>query len=73
MDKAIADYTEAIRLNPACLTPYYLRGKACQQKDDKAKAEADFAQAKRLGYKAQPAGPSPSAQAARPQTQTTVK
>ncbi len=74
LDKAIADYTEAIRLNPACLTPYYLRGKAFQQEQDhKAKAEADFAQAKRLGYKAQPAGPSPSAQAARPQTQTTVK
>jgi len=49
-DKAIADYTEAIRLNPKYATAYYGRGYAYGQKGETAKAEADFAQAKKLGY-----------------------
>ena len=54
-DNAIADYTEAIRLNPnyteECL---YNRGKAYQAKGDTAKAEADFNKAKELGYEPEP-------------------
>ena len=44
--------THAIRLNPKDASAYYLRGWAYQQKGDKAKAEEEFAQAKKLGYKA---------------------
>jgi Flp pilus assembly protein TadD len=51
-DKAIADYTEAVRFDPKLGSAYYNRGFAYQRKSDKAKAEADFAQAKKLGYKA---------------------
>ena len=50
-DKAIADCTEAIRLDPKWAEAYYDRGSAYEKKGDKAKAEADFAQAKKLGYK----------------------
>jgi Flp pilus assembly protein TadD len=49
-DKAIADYTEAIRLNPQCAEAHYGRGVAYEKKGEKAKAEADFAQAKKLGF-----------------------
>jgi len=49
-DKAIADCTEAIRLDPASAVTYYVRGLAYEKKGDKAKAEADFAKAKKLGY-----------------------
>ena len=50
-DKAIADYNEAVRLNPKLARAYYHRGTAYEKKGEKAKAEEDLAQAKRLGYK----------------------
>jgi tetratricopeptide (TPR) repeat protein len=50
-DKAIADYTEAIRLNPRDADARHGRGLAYQKKGDRVKAEADFTEAKKLGYK----------------------
>ncbi len=50
-DRAIADYTEAIRLNPKAAWVYHFRGKAYEKKGEKGKAEEDFAQAGKLGYK----------------------
>ena len=50
--RRLPTYTEAIRLNPNYAKAYYNRGAAYEKKGDKAKAEADFAQAKKLGYKA---------------------
>ena len=51
-DKAITDYTEAIRLNQAkYAVAYNNRAIAYEKKGEKAKAEADFAEAKKLGYK----------------------
>ena len=50
-DKAIADYTEAIRLNSKLARAYYHRGEVYQAKGEKAKAEDDFATAKQLGYR----------------------
>ena len=50
-DSAIADFSEAIRLDPKSAEAYYGRGYAYARKGDKAKAEEDFAQAKKLGYK----------------------
>jgi tetratricopeptide (TPR) repeat protein len=52
-DKAIADFTEAIRLDPKAADAYYNRGNAYGHKGDTEKAKADFDQAKRLGYKPQ--------------------
>jgi tetratricopeptide (TPR) repeat protein len=51
-DNAIADYTEAIRLNPKYAEAYFGRGIAYGGNGDfdKAKAEEDFAQAKKLGF-----------------------
>ena len=49
-DKAIADCTEAIRLDPALLEAYFLRGLSYGKNGDKAKAKDDFAQAEKLGY-----------------------
>ena len=49
-DKEIADCTEAIRIKPDYAKAYYNRGAAYREKGDKAKAEADFAKAKELGY-----------------------
>lgn len=48
----IADLNETIRLDPKDADAYYYRGLAYQKKGDKAKADTDFAQAKKLGYKA---------------------
>ena len=53
-DKALADYSMAIWLNPKFAEAYYSRGLTYQKKGEKAKADEDFAQAKKLGYKAQP-------------------
>jgi len=50
-DKAIADFNEAIRLDPKDPQAYQNRGIAYEKKGEKAKAEEDFAQAKKLGYK----------------------
>ena len=49
-DKAIADCTEAIRLNPNYAAAYYIRGAAYEEIGDKAKAAADYAKAKQLGF-----------------------
>ena len=51
VDKSIAKYTEAVRLNPNFVVAYWGRGGCYKAKADKAKAEADFAQAKKLGFK----------------------
>ena len=50
-DKAITDYTEAIRLDPKYATAYNNRGIAYRHRGDTQKAQADFAQAERLGCK----------------------
>ena len=50
-DKAIADFSAAIRLNPKDAQAYQNRGVAYEKKGEKAKAEEDFAQAKNLGDK----------------------
>jgi Flp pilus assembly protein TadD len=51
-DKAIVDYSEAVRIAPNMARRYYGRGYTYWKKGDQSKAEADFAQAKKLGYKA---------------------
>jgi Flp pilus assembly protein TadD len=53
-NEAIFDYTQAIRLSPQYARAYFLRGVAYHEKGDPsemAKAEEDFTQAKKLGYK----------------------
>jgi len=52
VDKAIIDFTAAIRLRPDYAAWYANRSVAYSKEGDDAKAEADFAQAKKLGYKA---------------------
>ena len=47
-DRAIADYSEAIRLNPNEADALLYRGLNKQRKGDKAGAEADIAAAKRI-------------------------
>ena len=47
---AIPCYTEAIRLDPDDAKAYHNRGIAYYEQGNKAKAEADFAKAKELGY-----------------------
>ena len=44
-DKAIADYTEAIRLDPNHVEAYFSRGLVWGAKDDYDKAIADFTEA----------------------------
>jgi tetratricopeptide (TPR) repeat protein len=48
LDRAISDYTQVIRLNPKLAKAYYDRGLAYQAKAEKAKAAADFAEARRI-------------------------
>ena len=50
-DKAIADYSEAIRLKPDYAKAYFNRGIAYYKKGDQAKADADFAKEKELKAK----------------------
>ena len=50
-DKAIADFTEAIRLNPKLAQAYYNRGMIYRKKGDHDKAIADFTEAIRLNPK----------------------
>jgi len=50
MDAAIADFTEAIRLNPDLAEAHYNRGVVYGSKGDKTNAGKDFARAKQLGY-----------------------
>jgi tetratricopeptide (TPR) repeat protein len=47
-DKAIADYTEAIRLDPNLTDAYRARSVLYIARGDTAHAEADIAEAKRL-------------------------
>ncbi|MDR1220218.1 MAG: tetratricopeptide repeat protein [Treponema sp.] len=47
-DRAIADYTEAIRLDPNYATAYYNRGLASYYKGDYARAHADWEKALQL-------------------------
>ena len=49
-DKAIADFNDAIRLNPKLALAYNNRGNTWEKKGDKAKAEADFKKARGLGF-----------------------
>ena len=50
-DSAITDCTAAVGLDPRGAANYYNRSRAYREKGDTAKSEADFAQAKKLGYK----------------------
>lgn len=43
-DKAIEDYTEAVRLDPTLAVAYYNRGLSWKAKGDTERAEAHFAQ-----------------------------
>jgi tetratricopeptide (TPR) repeat protein len=47
-DSAIANFTEAIRLNPNFASAYYNRGRAYSMKDDRDRAIADYTEAIRL-------------------------
>ena len=51
-DKAIGDYSDAVRLKPTNARAYYERGLAYAKTGETAKAEEDFGQAKKLWYKA---------------------
>ena len=49
-DKAITDFTEAIRLDPKYAQAYHNRGVAYDKKGERAEAEEDFTEAEKLGY-----------------------
>ena len=48
LDAALADLAEAIRLDPACREAYDCRAAIYRQKGEKAKAETDLLEARRL-------------------------
>ena len=48
--QAIADATKAIQINPNFANAYFVRSVCYQELGDNAKAQADFAKAKQLGY-----------------------
>ena len=56
-DKAIADFTEAIRLDPKYAKAFFGRASAYERNGEITKADEDFAQAKKLGYKEQRSEP----------------
>jgi tetratricopeptide (TPR) repeat protein len=49
-DKAIADCTKAIELEPDLADAYYNRAIAHRKNGDRVKADADHVSAKQLGY-----------------------
>ncbi len=49
LDRAIADFTEAIRLKPDMAVAYFNRGHAYKENGDKDKAEQDYERARALG------------------------
>ena len=49
-DKAIYNFTRAIQLNPENADAYHFRGRAYTFRGEQAKAEADYAKAKELGW-----------------------
>ncbi len=62
-DKSITDLTEVIRLDPGKKEAYHIRGNAYKVKGDKARAEADYAKAKELGYNPESKKETPSKRA----------
>jgi tetratricopeptide (TPR) repeat protein len=50
-DKAIADCSDALRIDPKLAEAYYGRSLAYGQKGDKTRSEADLRRARELGYK----------------------
>ena len=50
LDNSITDLTEVIRLDPGKKEAYHFRGNAYKAKGDQARAEADYAKARELGY-----------------------
>lgn len=48
LDRAVADYTEALRIDPNHLTAYLYRARAYEEMGEDAKAEADLARARQL-------------------------
>ncbi len=50
LDRAIVDYSQAIRLQPAHFAAYIYRGGAYAANGEQVKAEADFTKAKELGH-----------------------
>jgi tetratricopeptide (TPR) repeat protein len=50
LDKAIADYSKAIELDPAYASAYYYRGIVFEKLGGVVQAEADYGKAKELGY-----------------------
>ena len=51
IDRAVKDYTEAIRLKPDDEPAFFARGLAYENKGDQAKADPDFAQSDALKAK----------------------
>ena len=49
-DKAIADYTEVVRLNSGFGEAFYARGLAYEKIGENVKAKDDFEHAKKLGF-----------------------
>ena len=51
IDMAIADFTQAIRIDPDFAVAYRNRGHAYEKQGDLTKAKSDFESAKRLGFR----------------------
>jgi tetratricopeptide (TPR) repeat protein len=48
--EAVADFTQAIKLDPQCANAYRLRGVAHKNLGETARAEADYTKARQLGF-----------------------